>query len=156
MSDQGSLDALRDVADSLVGQTSWDARLGIGSFLTIEFGARRPPSGPSGIEHGEFHLWAYCVAWRVDADGAMVVASEDDRDDIKNAIHRLNGRVVQDVIVSDALELDLAFDDGMRLALFPIFSQGFEHWILFVPSGDVYTAGPGTTWTVDRKTPPAG
>lgn len=144
-----SLETLRAAAASLVGETAWAARLGIGSFLTVEFGDRRPASTPSGNPHGEFHLWAYCAAWRIDEGDAIVIASEDDRERITDAIRRLDGRVVEDVSVSDTLELVVHFDEGVRLALFPIFSRGFEHWMLFVPAGEVYTAGPGTTWTVE-------
>ncbi len=154
MSDKASLDPLRRAAETLVGQTAWGPKLGIGSFLTVEFGARRAATEPSGVDHGEFHLWAYCAAWRLDSGDAMVVASEDERDTIKARVPQLDGRAVEGAVVSDTLEFVVSFDGGLRLSVFPIFSEGFEHWILFLPTGDVYTAGPGSTWTVETKPAP--
>ncbi len=152
MNDHDSIDSLRQAAGALVGQRVWGPKLGIGSFLTLVFGARRTEAEPSGIDHGEFHLWVYCAAWRVDSRGTMVVASEDDREAIKSRIPQLDGRTVEGVMISDSLEFIVQFDGYLRLSVFPIFTEGFEHWILFLPSGDAYAAGPGSTWTLERKT----
>ena len=50
---------------------------------------------------------------------------------------------------NDSLELTVGFDDGAVLRAFPIFTEGFEHWMVFAPNGFVYTAGPGSTWTAE-------
>jgi hypothetical protein len=145
-------DPLRELLRTLVGRDAWEPRLGIGSFLTLEVGpeAEEQASGPP---HGEYHLWIYCSAWRLDHGADLLCGSEDDRDRIANVITRLDGRTVTAAEVSDSLDLTVSFDDGSSLRAFPIFSDGYEHWMIFAPNGYVYTAGPGSTWTADLQAP---
>lgn len=43
---------------------AWGARLGVGSFVTIEFG-EEVKEQPSSKTHGEWHLWVYMATWDV-------------------------------------------------------------------------------------------
>lgn len=80
----------------------------------------------------------------------MVAASEDARDVLQQAVTRLEGRVLERVeVTGPALESVWWFERDLALRLFPIFTRDFEHWMLFLPGGDVLTAGPGTTWSVE-------
>lgn len=144
--------ALRELVRSMIGRPVWSPRLGIGSFLTVEVGAPAPPRpaqkpGVAAPQHGEYHVWLYCSAWRLDHGTQLICGSEDDRDDIARALPRLEGRTVAHADVSEALELTIGLDDGTALRAFPIFSAGYEHWMVFAPNGYVYTAGPGSIWT---------
>lgn len=145
---EDDLRGIRERVAPLLGQRSWDARLGIGSFVTLEFGTPREPVGKRA--HGEWHLWVYCCAWRMDEGDEVVAASEDARDMLEQAVTRLEGRVLERVeITGPALETTWWFERRLALHLFPIFSRDFEHWLLYLPGGDVLTAGPGTSWSLE-------
>lgn len=137
----------------LLGQQAWGAALGVGSFITLEFGASRPPVNERGSTHGEWHLWVYCCAWRLEGSGEVLAASEDARPQLEAAIQHLNGLAIRTVEVQPpALETTITFDGGIVLRLFPIFTEGFEHWMLYTPDGNVLTIGPGTTWSYEKAT----
>ena len=51
-----------------------------------------------------------------------------------------------------ALETTITFDGQFALRLFPIFSEGFEHWMLYTPDGNVLTVGPSTDWSYENAT----
>lgn len=134
------------------GRPAWGTRLGVGSFLTVELGDERPATGTSGTggprSHGEFHVWVYCSAWRIETPTAVLASSEDDRDSLEAAVRVLDGKVLADARVdSPSLSLALTFEDGTTLRTFSIFTDGYEHWMLYLPQGDVITAGPGTAVT---------
>ncbi|NEN78679.1 hypothetical protein [Nocardioides zeae] len=62
----------------LVGQPTWDGRIGIGSFLQVESG---PPAarGPGDRrDYGDYHLWFYGCSWEI-RDGDRLVAASTAR-----------------------------------------------------------------------------
>jgi len=135
---------------SLLGKQAWGAQLGVGSFITIEFGDSQPPSSMGEPPHGAWHLWVYCCAWRLETQEEVVAASEDPRPKLEVAVQRLNDRTLRAVEVQrPALETTFIFEDGLILRLFPIFSEDFEHWMLYDPTGNVLTVGPGTEWSYE-------
>jgi hypothetical protein len=147
---ESDLREIENKASLLLGQKAWGAELGVGSFVTIEFGSRRPATEASERPHGEWHLWVYCCAWRLETEDEVVAASEDPRQKLQAAVQRLNNRVLQAVKVErPALETTFTFDDELTLRLFPIFSKDFEHWMLYDPNGFVLTVGPGTEWSYE-------
>lgn len=80
----------------------------------------------------------------------MVAASEDAREVLEQAVTRLEGRVLEGIdVTGPALETVWWFERRLALRLFPIFSRDFEHWLLYLPGGDVLAAGPGTSWSVE-------
>ena len=44
----------------------------------------------------------------------------------------------------------LSFEDGTVLRTFSVVTEGDEHWMLYLPQGDVVTAGPGPVVTRGR------
>jgi hypothetical protein len=135
----------------LLGQKTWGAALGVGSFVTLEFGQSRPAQQQGQRVHGEWHLWVYCSAWRLEQGDNFVAGSEDGRPKLEASVTLLNGLTLQAVDVRPpALEVVFTFDRGIVLRVFPIFSEDFEHWMLYTPDGNVLTAGPGASWTYER------
>jgi hypothetical protein len=132
----------------LIGKKVWAPKLGVGSFITCEFGNPLPPN-TEGSVHGEWHLWTYCCAWRLEQSDEVVVGSEDNRDDLEKAVQILEGRTLENVVIaSPAGESQLYFSGSIVLRLFPVFYVGdYEHWMLFTPEGRVLTIGPGSTWS---------
>lgn len=128
----------------VIGQTAWGATLGVGSFLTAEFGKAVPAQKPRGREHGEWHLWITYAAWRIEQAGNTLAASEDERSRLTTAVEHLNGLAIRSIeVVSPALDTLFTFDQDIVIRVFPVYSEQYEHWQLFVPNGNVLTIGPG-------------
>jgi hypothetical protein len=126
------------------GRPAWGASLGVGSFVTVEFGERRG-------ERGEFHLWVYCCAWRIETADEVLACSEDPRDFLATAVPRLDGHPLTGVTVEQpSLSAAFSFGDELVLRTFSIYSDEYEHWMFYLPGGDVFTAGPGTTCSLGR------
>ncbi|MFI9811361.1 hypothetical protein [Saccharothrix variisporea] len=137
--------ALVEVLDSLVGLAPWRVRLGHGNFVTADFGRVVVPPGESG-ERGEWHLWIYGAAWRIDSARDVVAGSEDTREVMSAAVGGLEGERLLGVrLRTPSLGLDLDFG-GVVLRVFPVTTRVEDHWMLFTPSGEVFVAGPGSRW----------
>ena len=137
-------EAVRARAAGALGKRVWGASLGVGSFLTLELGAKTETSG--GYVHGEWHLWIYCCAWRIERSSRVLAASEDDRSLIKRTVRLLNGKKLTRLDVTHLLmDASFAFEGGLILRTFGIYSRNAEHWMLFTPDQSVLTVGPGTS-----------
>lgn len=138
----GDAEQLRRSVGKLVGKAPWRVGLGHGSFLSLDFG--EPVRSNRGVEHGEWHLWLYGTAWRIDSMTSIVAGSEDDRDKLATDVVCLERKFVTSVDVDHvSLRLELDFGD-LKLSAFPVHSAEAEHWMLFMPSGEVLVAGPGS------------
>jgi len=131
--------------ERLVGQPVWGARLGHGSFITVELGASIAVPPPKKYLRGEFHLWVFCCAWQIEKDGELLAACQDPRDALAAAIPtHLDGRTVAAArTTATGVDLELVLDDGVILRTFALHSGDYEHWMLFLPDGNVLEAGPG-------------
>ena len=138
-----SLKAIRSMLGRLEGKRVWGASLGYGSFVTLEFGARVKTLG--GHIRGEWHLWIYCCAWRIEKAGKVMAASEDDRSLLRKTVAILNRKKLTSAevaqLMSDAI---FTFEGDLTLKTFGIYSRDAEHWMLFTPGGKVLTIGPGS------------
>src|SRR5689334_15213275 len=85
---------IESILDSIVGMKPWSVRLGWGSFLTFEFGKELKDQGYS-QPAGEWHLWVYMAAWRLETSHDIVTVCEDSRDFIRLQIKRLQGKTLQ-------------------------------------------------------------
>lgn len=138
------LAAIRERTTPLVGRAPWRAELGYGSFLTLDFGRRLPPEGPGERQRGEWHFWVQNVAWRIEEGYDPLAACEDPRPKMAAAIGRVRGRTLLVFLVrGPSLDTTLAFEGGLVLRLFPIYTEGYPNWWLFTPDGTVLAAGTG-------------
>lgn len=55
----------------VLGKKAWGVNHGIGTFVTREFGRSVPPQYPYEKTHGEWHLWVYGGAWRLERGRKM-------------------------------------------------------------------------------------
>jgi hypothetical protein len=140
---------IRNRISSLLGMKAWGISLGVGSFITIEFGKALSPEKDTERQHGEWHLWIYCAAWRLETEREVIVGSEDPRSIIEDSIQGLNGASLNSVVISGpAFDTVFEFEGSKKLRVFPLSShQDCEYWMLYTPDGRVLTIGPGTTWT---------
>jgi hypothetical protein len=134
---------LKHVQSKLVGLPIWDPAVGVGSFLTIEFGGVRASS--AGTPRGDFSLWIYGAQWAIQQNGIAVGDSTKDRDVMANAAERLSEQRVERFDVDPAtLSLSLRLSEGLVLAAQPLGDPEMEEWLLYLDDGGVLTAGPGS------------
>jgi len=145
---ESGLQPVRAIIEYLLGKTAWQVSLGIGSFITMEFGApianRQVPQQP----HGEWHLWITYSAWCLQEGDEFIAGSEDPRTHLQQAIRRLMDRDLQAIeFTSPVWETRFVFGGNVILHLLPMYSSEYEHWMLFTPDGNVLCIGPGASWS---------
>jgi len=50
----------------LLGKKAWRVSIGVGSFLTLDFGAKLIDEKVPGRPYGEWHLWITYCEWRLE------------------------------------------------------------------------------------------
>ena len=132
-----------DIVASLKGMAPWGVNLGVGSFLTMEFG--KPKTKPSeGTAHGEWHLWLYMCMWRIETQDKVLVGSEDDREAIRTTLERTTFDSIHEIKVAlPSLDLSIEFNSGIKVLTFSCSIKGDEQWMLFTPDGKVLTVYGG-------------
>jgi hypothetical protein len=127
----------------LLGQKAWRVARGQGSFVTMDFGQLLLPAKT----RGEWHLWAYGCAWRLEQEGRVIAASEDDFSKIETSIQRLEGQALLSFEVqTPALDAVITFEGGCVLRLFSTNTEDMDSWMLFTPE-KVITVGPAGQWS---------
>ena len=144
------LAAILNALHPLLGSAPWRVRLGHGSFVTMDFGRKKSFSEDDKVrERGEYHLWIYLSAWRLDSIDEILAGSEDSREEIGPILEGLEGKELKHIRVnSPSLGLEFEFED-IVLRTFSIYSHDSEHWMLYTPSSKVLVAGPGASWRWD-------
>ncbi len=146
MNDSG-LQQVKVKIEALLGKSAWQVSLGVGSFITFEFGAvianEKIPQRP----HGEWHLWITHCAWCLQEGETFVAGSEDPRSELQQAVKRLMNRELRTVELTPIWETKFVFSDDVVLHLLPVHSSEYEHWMLYTPDGNVLCVGPGSSWS---------
>jgi len=123
-----------------IGRRVWAATIGHGSFLTMSLGAPSL-SDPS---LGEYYLWVYCSAWRIETDLKVVASCEDKPEMMSVGAAMLNDLEFMDFVIDPvSLSTTLVFSGGFRILIFTIYTLDAEHWKVRLPSGHWIQAGPG-------------
>ena len=143
---QADLDTVSGLVVSLVGKRVWNVRLGIGNFVTMEFGQQLTPDR-FGQSYGEWYLWLCGCEWRIDQIDQVLIAGEDSRERLKAAVQILEGRTLLAVsLYSPAIDATFEFEGGLFLRLFAVDTIEIESWKLFTPEDKVLVVGPGSKW----------
>jgi hypothetical protein len=130
-----------------IGEAAWNVALGMGSFLTLEFGAAGlESSAASGTVHGTYHFWVYCCAWRIETLDDVLAYSEDDRSRLEKVVGVLEGEILEQVEIHfPSGDTVLHFSGRLILRLMPIHAERHEHWLFYMPEGTL-VFGPGRDW----------
>ncbi|MDE3045720.1 MAG: hypothetical protein KGJ02_03655 [Verrucomicrobiota bacterium] len=126
---------------------------GYGSFITMDFGKdiAKPLKTRTGVKiqyFGEWHLWIYMCAWRIDKDKKPLAGCEDSKEKIEVSLSELASRKLKKVeILNNSFDAKLVFGEDMELYLFSFYTQDKEQWMLFTPENKTFTAGPGSEWS---------
>lgn len=153
MNIEKDIQTIKSKIEPIIGQKCWGVSLGQGSFLTMNFGRQISSKQEDNQIIGEWHLWLYCCAWRLEQNDQFIAASEDSRSKLETAIKILEGLSIQSIdIQKPAWDTIFIFDEKITLRTFSIFSEEYEHWILFMPNDFVLTIGSGIEWSCIQET----
>ena len=145
MTERGPIapDAVAAAVGSLVGLPVTKARIGWGTFVTIDFGELR--QSPVGDYIGDFHLWVYGGMWAIIQDGVVTATADDSRLVMEQAVTAIEGaKSIAASVGEDGRRLQLDFAPGpLRLIVEPCNEDDMEDWKLYLPSGSVIVVGPG-------------
>lgn len=131
----------------LIGQKAWGVSLGVGSFITLEFGQPIPPNEKYKKTHGEWHLWVYMCAWRLEKNNKFIAGSGADRSELEKVVQMMEGMSIDSIeILPVAGDTIIYFEEELVLHIFSAYSSEDELWMLFAPDGNVLCIDPGTNW----------
>ena len=149
MAARSDIETINDIINPLLGHKAWNVKLGIGSFITIEFGNPIPTARQK--TRGEWYLWIYCCGWYLENQNGILAGSEDQRDRIRQKITILEDHTIEDIVVSSPVfETNFVFDGGLVLHTFPLTSiDPYKYWMLFTPQGRVLVLGPAGQWSYE-------
>ena len=134
-----------------IGNKAWNVSLGIGSYLTMDFGAAMEVSvsHKHKITRGEWHLWVQYCAWRIEARNKVIAGSDDPREKLERAVKYFEGLTLEAVTVTvPAPDVTFVFQREVVLKVFPFnFTDDYEDWCLYTPDGHVLVLGGGKPWS---------
>jgi hypothetical protein len=135
---------IRSCFADLIGTRPWRVKLGYGSFLTFEFGAKIRAYG---FVHGESHLWIYLANWTLFHGPRRLVDSDDARKVITAGIRRLSDCRLIGVVFEGAAQKTVFVFETFRLEVTPADyldapDERDQYWMLFMPGNEVLSLGP--------------
>lgn len=144
---------VEDTFSEMYGLPTWQVRKGVGSFLTLEFGAphlriREPYSSRSESPaarrlaarrqvtvSGQWHLWIYMCNWTISANGLQLADNEASNAAIDRAIRYIDGQKLESVeVMRKDMKTVFQFDLGGNLATWPYADEEVQsdaQWILY-------------------------
>ena len=141
----------------IVGMKPTRVKQGHGSFITIDFGRDieeqvKTRTGVTTRHFGEWHLWIYMCAWRIDKDQIPSTGFNDPREKIETFLLELQKRSLTEVnILNQAFDTKLVFGNDMELHLFAFHTDDQRQWMLFTPDQKVFVAGPKINWSYESS-----
>jgi len=146
---------IRQYFKPVLGSPPWRVKLGVGSFVTFEFGPRKKVDGHM---QGERRLWIYLSNWMLLHGERQLVNSDTERRLISVAIRRLEGAALTDVQL-DSRDFRTTFIfGGFRLVVSAADylddpDKRDHYWLFFMP-GEVLRVGPGGVTVEECATAP--
>jgi hypothetical protein len=135
----------------LIGALTWHVRRGVGTFLTMEFGAphlsvREPieprhTTSPKGIRRlkqrvvhivGDWHLWIQHADWRLTTAHAKLTSDDEIGTPLDDALADLDGqKLLSAEVAAERNRWTLTFDLGGSLEIWPANYEAEELWGLY-------------------------
>ena len=149
---KSAVNMLQEITKPIIGMVPTRVKLGHGSFLTFDFGKDRfeeieTRRGKMTLCFGEWYLWIYMCAWRIELNGLPLINSNDQREAIEEGLYHFKDKpLVKFEIINSSFDAVLQFDTSLEVLLFSSTAQKDEVWKFFTPDGKVFCAGPATSW----------
>lgn len=142
--------SIHQILHKIIGQKVTRVTLGYGSFITIDLGTLIEKKGKkNSYMVGQYHLWVYMCAWRIEKDSIPLVASSDSREKISNTLQIIAGATLINYVLNSSLDAQFTFDNNVNLILFNTNTQDEKQWMLYLWENDirnVLVIGPGNSW----------
>lgn len=113
---------IRNLVLQSSNRTVWRAQKGVGTFLTLDIGARHLEKNPDGstIERSDLHFWVYLCDWTMRRKGHLILASSrSDANEYAVVLSQLIGKALDDVVADVSGQVQLHFESGFVLDLAP-------------------------------------
>jgi hypothetical protein len=135
---------IRQYFQPVFGAWPWRVKLGVGGFLTFEFGPRIKAHGHV---HGQWHLWVYLSNWGLFHGDRQLVDSDANRKLITLSIRRLEDAALTDIEFDSHSQTTTFFFDNFRLVVSPAdyleeSDERDDFWLFFAPNNEVLAVGP--------------
>jgi hypothetical protein len=135
---------IRQHFQPVLGARPWRVKLGVGSFLTFEFGSRIKSHGHL---HGQWHLWIYLSNWALFHGDRQLVDSDADRKLITISSRRLEGKPLTEIDFDPRTQKTTFLFEDFRLVVSPADylerpDDRDDYWIFFMPDNEVLAVGP--------------
>ena len=148
----------------LLKMPCWGVRHGYASSLHLEFGSphleirspnreskRRVLQKRSVAVEGEWSLWIDCCKWTYKTAGCEIANSESSNENISSVVKQIDSQMLLSIhISSDSGATSIRFEDHSVLQTTP-YSESYELWSLFTPSGEVVGVKTGGFISVRDK-----
>lgn len=136
---------IRQCFGPIIGKRPWRARIGVGSFLTLDFG---PKISVDGHQRGSWHLWIYMSSWVLVHGDLKLVDSDSRRPAISAAVRRLEAETFDGIEVDTKTHTTVFTFGDFRLTVTPADyvdnpNDASESWLFFMPDNLVLSSGPG-------------
>lgn len=128
---------IQDLFRPLLRQKAWGAKVGWGSFVTIEFGSKRLQHHHY---HGDWHLWLYQCDWTLKSQSHEMANSESRKGLMQTAIDNLNDRELLDICFDEQhISTEFLFEGNLRLRCqpYPDAEPNEQYWMFFMPDQQV-------------------
>ena len=156
MTQENGIQIALNLFNQFIGEKARNVKLGYGSFVTMDFGKdlilkEKVKGKESTYNQGEWHLWIYMAAWRLDQGDTPIIGAADNREIIQEGLNILNGNELKKIsILNDSFDVLIEFQNDLNLLLFSFGVKEYEQWMLFTPERKVFTAGPGIDWSYEN------
>jgi hypothetical protein len=123
---------------------TWRVKVGVGSFLTFEFGPRVRDHGHI---RGQWHLWIYLSNWKLFHGNRQLVDSDADRKLITVSARRLEEKTLTNIDFNARTQETTFLFDDFRLVVSPAEyldspDDRDSYWMFFMPGNEVVAVGP--------------
>jgi hypothetical protein len=135
---------IRQTFQPVLGMRPWSVKVGVGSFLTLEFGPRIKAHGHI---HGKWHLWIYQSNWKLFHLDRELVDSANDRKLISVSIRRLKETALTNVDCDPSSGKTVFSFEKFRLVVSAADyldrpDERDHYWMFFMPDNEVLEVGP--------------
>jgi len=158
MIDKTDLAQIQNIISPMLNHKAWGVYLGLESFVILEFGSPITHlTKKNSVVHGEWHVWVYDCAWRLEKGNEVIGGSSDPREHLTDAVKIMNDLMLQPVVLTPpSLETTFFFEQEVSLHLFPVSTQDrdADQWRLYLPDGKVLVIGPGSSWSHEDASKP--
>lgn len=147
MTENQAIESIKLKLEPIIGLKAWGVYLKVGSFLSLNFGNKKP-ANEYGFIYGEFCVELWQCAWHIEKEDQIIAGCEDSHSKLRTAIKVLENLTIKSIdIQRSLLDITIWFENDVVLRSFSIRSKEDENWLVFMPNDFVLTVGSNKEWS---------